>query len=50
MVEKLEALLDSYGLEHILYLHDIEPLYVLKLLIEEGMISWDDLEDLYNNP
>ncbi len=42
----LDHLCEDYGLEKILELHDIEPQFVLELLVDEGVL---DLEDLYLN-
>lgn len=43
--EQLEWLLRSYDLDFLLEEHDIRPEYVLKLLVEEGLISLSDYFD-----
>ena len=45
-IEKLELLLMSYGLTHLLELMDVEPLQVLLYLEEQGMVDTKELEDL----
>ncbi len=46
-LEQLEMIIDSYGLEFILEDFDIEPSYVIKLLIDEEMIDEQCLFDKY---
>ena len=45
--EQMTMVVESYGLEHILTLFDIEPSYVIELLIEEGLIDEQELFDAY---
>ena len=45
--ERLEMLVQSYGLDYILEHCDIEPVYVLELLIEQMEIDLDDIQELY---
>ena len=43
--DKLEALLQNYGLEYLLDRSEINPLVIVRFLVEEG---WIDLEDYFN--
>lgn len=43
--ERIKLLIDSYGLELLLSLQDIEQEYVLKLLVEQGIL---DLEEFFD--
>lgn len=45
--EQLEMILDSYGLDHMLNLNDIEPSHVVRLLIDEELLTWSDLYEQY---
>ncbi len=45
--EQLELVITSYGLEFILEDFDIEPSYVIRLLIDEGEIDEQDLYSKY---
>ena len=40
--EKLQVLIDTYGLEKFLDMNDIEKLKVMELIYEEGMVDLDD--------
>ena len=42
MDEQLEMIVESYGIDLLLELNDINPVYVLKWLVEEGLIDLDD--------
>ncbi len=44
--EQLNLLAMSYGIERILEDHDIEQTYVLRLLIEEGLVELEEYFDL----
>jgi len=43
--ERIKLLIDSYGLELLLDLQDIEQEYVLTLLVEQGIL---DLEEYFD--
>jgi len=45
--DKLEMLVQSYGLDFILEHCDIEPVYVLELLIDQREIELDDIQELF---
>lgn len=42
--ELMQALADYYPLEDLLIQNDIEPIFIIKYLVDEGLI---DLEDYY---
>ena len=44
--ERIKLLIDSYGLELLLDLQDIEQEYVLTLLVEQGIL---DLEEYFDD-
>lgn len=46
--EQLDLLIMSYGLEKILEDQDIEQEYVLKLLLEDGLIDLERYTDEFN--
>ncbi len=46
-LEQMTMIIDSYGLEFILEDFDIEPSYVIKLLIDEEMIDEQEFYDKY---
>lgn len=39
---KLQALVDNYGLAYLLEDNEITEHYVIRFLIEEGMVDFDD--------
>lgn len=43
-MDKLEIMLEHYGLQHILEQNDVEDYKVLQLLLDEGLV---DLEDYF---
>ena len=45
--EQLSMVVDSYGIELLLQVNDIEQEYVVKLLIDEGLIDIMDVEELF---
>lgn len=45
-MDKLEIMLEYYGLQHILEQNDVEDYKVLSLLIDEGLV---DIEDYFYN-
>lgn len=45
--EQLDLLVTSYGLCYLLECCDVEPVYVLKLLIEQGEIEDGVLEEIF---
>lgn len=46
MDDRIELLLLSYGLDGLCAEWDINPLHVVKLLIEEGLIDGNDINGL----
>ena len=41
-MDRINAMLDKYGLTEILIQNDIEETVVLRMLVEEGMVELDD--------
>ncbi len=42
MEDKLEMLIESYGLENLLEIHDVRQEFVLRFLIDEGFLNLED--------
>ena len=45
MEDKLEALLQNYGMDTLIEQSEINPLVIVRSLVEEG---WIDLEEYFN--
>jgi len=42
---RLKLLIDSYGLEYILEMADVSQEYVLKMLVEDGLVDVEEYFD-----